>query len=396
MPEAAAQPGQALASTLPPPSVLLVDDRLENLLALESVLGDLGARLVRAGSGAEALKRLLEADFALILLDVQMPELDGFQTATLIRQREKSRRTPILFLTALSTSDQYVFKGYSFGAVDYVIKPFAPEILKAKVGVFLDLFRSHELVRAQSRKLEEVNADLRRSNRELEEFASLASHDLQEPLRKAAAFGKLLKERCASKLDTTESQFLDYALGALERMQGLIHAVLELARLGRQVRKEPVELGKLLDEALLDLGLQLEEVGATVTRDELPRMPADRRLLGRVLQNLIANAVRFRGEKAPRIHVSASRQDSQWVISVKDNGIGIDPKQHEEIFRLFNRAIGPKGAGAGIGLALCRRAIEHQGGKIWVESRAGKGATFRFSIPAETNPSSDGEGGLSL
>lgn len=364
----------------PEASVLLVDDRPENLVALEAVLEDLGARLVRAESGAEALKQALERDFALILLDVQMPGLDGFETATLLRERERSRHTPIVFLTAVSKSEAFIFKGYSFGAVDYMFKPFATEVLRAKVRVFIDLYRAHELVRRQAKRLAAVNGELRRSNRELDEFASLASHDLQEPLRKASAFAKLLKERAAGKLDQEERRFLDYAVGSLERMQGLISGVLEVARLGRDVRKAPVDLEQLLAGVVQDLSLQLEEADAVVTRDVLPTVPADPDLLARVLQNLIGNAVKYRGAERPVIHLSALRRGQDWLFSVRDNGIGIEPKRHEEVFRLFN-GTRSRGAGTGIGLALCRRAIEHQGGKIWVESSPGLGADFRFTLP---------------
>ncbi len=365
------------------PSVLVVDDHPGNLLAVEAVIRDLGVPIVTAASGAEALKFVLEREFAVILLDVQMPGMDGFEAASLIRQREKSRHTPIVFITAVSKSDLFIFKGYSYGAVDYILKPFAPEVLRAKVRVFVDLYRHRELVREQARRLALLNEELQRSNAELEQFASLASHDLQEPLRQATAFGKLLAEKCGSKLDETETKYLEYVVSAMARMQGLIQAVLELARLGQDVRKQEVDLDALLDGVLSDLSLPIEEAHAEVTRDELPRVTADPQLLARVLQNLIINAVKFRAERPSRIHVSARRQGTDWIVSVRDNGSGIEPARHGEIFTLFNgRGAPSRKDGSGIGLALCKRAVERQGGRIWVQSESGRGADFHFSLPS--------------
>ncbi|MBI4423146.1 MAG: hypothetical protein HY554_05435, partial [Elusimicrobia bacterium] len=278
-----------------------------------------------------------------------------------------------------------VYKGYSHGAVDYIVKPFVPDVLRAKVLVFVELFEKTERLRQQARALAELNRELARSNDELEQFAAAASHDLREPLRKVAAFSDLLAASLADRLTESERRYVASIVDGAGRMQRLVDSLLELARLGKgEPRRETVDLGALFDRVLADLLVAVQEAGAAVTRSPLPRVTGDPEMLGRLLQNLISNAVKFRAKAPPEVRVSASREGASWRISVEDNGIGIDPVWHDRLFAMFRRLHGrDRFPGNGLGLALCKKIVERHGGRIWVESEPGRGASFRFTLPAD-------------
>jgi PAS domain S-box-containing protein len=233
--------------------------------------------------------------------------------------------------------------------------------------------------------LAQQTRELARSNAELEQFASIVSHDLQEPLRMVRSFAELLAERYRGRLDPDADEFIGYMVDGAERMQALIQALLEFSRVSTRGRPfSRTDVHEVLVRVLRDLSVSLQEARATVTHDPLPAVMGDSLQLGQLLQNLIGNAVKFRGAEAPRVHVGAERQPGEWVFSVRDNGIGIDPAECERIFRWFERAH-PQGRrpGTGIGLAICKRIAERHGGRIWVESQPGQGSLFCFTIPAE-------------
>jgi signal transduction histidine kinase len=430
-------------------NILLVDDHPANLLALEVVLEDLGQNLVRAASGREALQHLGTTDFAVILLDLHMEGLDGFATAKLIRSRPRCRHTPIIFLTAYEQNDFPAREAYRLGAVDYLVKPLVPEILRAKVLGFVELFQKTEQVKRQGEQLRQMEreeferrlaeeklrqteerfratqqlnaeleqrvrertqaleasnrelareiaerqraaAELMRSNRELEQFAYVASHDLKEPLRKIRIHLQLLERRCRGRLGAEADQYIAYAVDGAARLQALVNDLLAYARVGSR-GKPFAQTGSAaaLGQALVHLQPAVQEQGATVTHGPLPPVWADETQLVQLFQNLVGNAVKFRGPEPPRIHVEARPQGGEWLFSVRDNGIGIAPQYAERIFVLFERLQGAQDAsGTGIGLAICKKIVERHGGKIWVESEPGKGATFRFTLPAHEGLSS--------
>jgi len=246
--------------------------------------------------------------------------------------------------------------------------------------------RAEEALAQQSRELAVQAQDLARSNADLEQFAYVASHDLQEPLRMVANYTQLLARRYKGKLDPDADEFIDYAVDGATRMQRLIEDLLAFSRVGTRGKEvEPVVCQDALDRALANLATATEETGAVITHDALPVVIGDDGQLGQMFQNLIANAMRFRGAEPPRIHVSAERAGNEWTLSVQDNGIGIDPQYADRIFvifqRLHTRAEYP---GTGIGLAICKKIVERHGGRIWVESDGKYGSTFRFTLRAAT------------
>lgn len=247
------------------------------------------------------------------------------------------------------------------------------------IAIVRDITDRHEWEEALARR----SAELEQSNAELQQFAYVASHDLQEPLRMVVSFLQLLKKRYVGKLDSEADEFINFAVDGGIRMQQLIQDLLTYSRVGgRDLALEAVDTATVVDDVVLELRPTIEESRARVTRGRLPKVTADPLQLGRVFQNLIANGLKFHGEKAPRVHVDAEALADTWLFSVKDNGIGIPPDQFDRIFRIFQRLHSQSEyPGTGIGLAICKRIVERHSGRIWVESAAGEGTTFYFTIP---------------
>jgi signal transduction histidine kinase len=240
-------------------------------------------------------------------------------------------------------------------------------------------------VRRAQRLLEQQADDLRRSNRDLEQFAYVASHDLQEPLRKVSSFCQMLERRYKGQLDERADQYIEFAVDGAKRMQLLINDLLAFSRVGRMSDGfVEVAMDGVLADALRNLSAAVEESGAVVTADPLPVVHGERRLLVQLLQNLIGNGIKFRGAEPPRLHVGARREGECWELSVSDNGIGIEPQYAERIFVIFQR-LHPKADydGTGIGLALCKKIVEHHAGAIWLDTDAGSGTVFRWTMPVE-------------
>ena len=236
-------------------------------------------------------------------------------------------------------------------------------------------------------ELEKKTEELIRSNAELEQFASAASHDMREPLRTITGFLRLLSKRYKGKLDEKADEYISFTVDSVNRMDMLLKDMVELSRLGAKAqRQKPVNCNVVLEKAIHDLRSAIEESGAEITYDELPTVVANESQITRLFQNIIGNSIKFRSEEKPEIHVSVEHRDDEWVFSVRDNGIGIDPQFSKRIFVVFQRLhTRDEYEGTGIGLALCKKIVELHGGRIWVESEAGKGSTFYFSLPvAET------------
>lgn len=239
-----------------------------------------------------------------------------------------------------------------------------------------------ELNAELERRVKERTAELQRSNEDLQQFAYIASHDLQEPLRMVASFTQLLSHRYHGKLDQEADEYIQFAVDGAQRMQKLIGDLLSYARLETGDRVfSPVNMNQVVAEAEENLRHSIQECGAEIQVEPLPWVLGDRTKLAQLCQNLLANAIKYRGDQPPRIRVRADRQGRQARFSVEDNGIGIEPEYHEQIFTMFKRLHGPEQQGTGIGLAVCKRIVLRHGGEIGVESAEGRGATFWFTLP---------------
>jgi signal transduction histidine kinase len=265
----------------------------------------------------------------------------------------------------------------------------------ARLGADVDAMRIRILAEVEQLSeatagLERQTEELARSNSDLEQFAYVASHDLQEPLRKVSSFCQLLQKRYSDQLDERANEYINFAVDGAKRMQDLINDLLAFSRVGRTTESfEPVDLGEILDDVVGVLDPAIESAGATVTVGELPVVMGDRRLLGAAFQNLVANALKFRGEAPPTVDISAARGDGadapEWVVTVADNGIGIDPDYGEQIFVIFKRLHGKaEYAGTGIGLALVKKIVEFHGGRVWLDPHPPPGSTFKLALPAGT------------
>jgi two-component system, sensor histidine kinase and response regulator len=378
-------------------NILLVDDQPANLVALEAMLQGLGQNLIRAESGREALKWLLTHEFAVILLDVKMPEMDGFETAALIRQRDKSRHTPILFLTAADNSQNHAVRGYAVGAVDYLIKPVVPEFVRSKVAVFVELAKKSELLRRQTQLLAESEQaalelaetraelvrDLEHKNRELESFSYAVSHDLRAPLRRIDSFSRAILESQSDKLDESGRRYLDRVREASQQMSQLIDDVLYLSRVTRaDLREQDVDLSTLAQ--LILARLQESEPARKVEIKIRPGVivTGDGQLLRIALENLFENAWKFTSKQAEtRIEFGVTQASGEPTYFIRDNGAGFNMTYVDRLFGPFQRlhAHGDF-PGSGIGLATVQRIIHRHGGRVWAEGLVGQGATFQFTL----------------
>ncbi len=403
-----------------PVKILLVDDKKENLLSLQVILANPEYEFIEASSGKEALRILLkDQDFAIILMDVQMPIMDGFETAELIRQSEKLKNVPIIFLTANMNSPEYIFRGYEAGAVDYMIKPLSPDILKAKVSIFAELYKkTHELqvqeehmktlnnfVLAANKELELQNeekerqaAELRTANKELESFAYVSSHDLQEPLRKIQTFATIVLEKEKQNLSENGKYNLQRMQKAADRMQQLIQGLLAFSRTNIDKRKfEYVDLHEIIDDAIIELKEIIDEKNAVIEANELCSAHIIPFQFRQLIINLLSNSLKFsnpgitshivvkskniKGSEIKNERLSPEKDYCQ--ITLKDNGIGFESHFSERIFEVFQKLHSKdEYPGTGIGLAIVKKIVDNHNGVIVATSELKKGATFDIFIPA--------------
>ena len=408
------------------PKILLVDDRDDNLLSIETILEPDGYYFVKAHSGREALKILLkEFDFAIILMDVKMPNLNGFETASLIYEREKLRHIPIIFITANSYGEENVYKGYKAGAVDYIYKPIEPNLLRAKVSVFIDLYKKNRKLLEQEQKLIAINKNLEReirervaseekikelnrqllmniaslesANKDLDRFVFMASHDLQEPLRKMRIFTDRLYLKYKESLDEDAKTYINRIHNSSQRMQTLINDILTFSRLSTEKTAfADTDLNVLARQVITDMEEIVNDKRAEITIEQLPSLYVSPRLIRQLFYNLIRNALKYcKQDTVPVIKIRAeeskiisNKDDMKFVrLFFDDNGIGFDQKYAEEIFGMFKRLhVSSEFEGTGIGLALCKKIVEQHHGYISARSKEGVGSTFIVSLPMKVLP----------
>lgn len=371
-----------IASTPIKGNILVIDDTPANLHLLAEMLSKQGYCVRLSPSASLALKSIQAVPPDLILLDIRMPEMSGYEVCTILKANTSTHDIPIIFLSALQDSIDKV-KAFSVGGADYVTKPFEAAEVLARIEHHLQLQRLRNQLVAQQHQLINQNEELARSNRELEQFAYVVSHDLQQPLQSVTGFVKLILMKSGHSLDIGTQEYLQQILDSGKQMQRLIQDLLTYAKVGKSLKVlEPVDCNAVLTQVLTNLHITILEKQAIVVADTLPIVQGDETQLIQLFQNLIANAIKFVSSNTiPRVKISVQRQAQEWCFGVHDNGIGIAPEQLKRIFEAFHRLNNTRQyPGSGIGLATCKKIVENQEGRIWVESQVGVGTTFYFTL----------------
>lgn len=412
--------------------ILLVDDKPENLFSLKSLLQIHGYETDTALSGEDALKKVLKQDYELIILDVQMPGMDGYEVAEAIGSLSKTRDIPIIFLTAVNIDKRFIAKGYKSGGVEYVTKPFDPELLLLKVKTFNRLYEQqrdlkmiqevlrneaeirkkaqHELerlnlsleetVEARTKELLLLNQGLENRNAELAQYVSLASHDLQEPVRKIITFCRILDDKYLEKMPEAHRD-MQKVIASAERMRTLINDLLNYSKLSADTPFETVDLNDIVTSTLADLEVMVDESNAVVTVQPLPNIDAIPGQMRQLFQNLISNAIKFsKKNTTPSIEIWAEflerlSTDAKPLktgpfvrIHVRDAGIGFDEAYIDKIFTIFQRLHGrSEYEGTGIGLAIVKKIVEKHHGLVGARSLEDSGATFSIVLPVKQTSS---------
>jgi light-regulated signal transduction histidine kinase (bacteriophytochrome) len=402
-----------------PVKILIVDDKKENLLSLQIILADQGYEFVEASSGKDALRILLKnQDFAIILMDVQMPLMDGFETAELIRQSDRLKNVPIIFLTANMNSNEYIFKGYQSGAVDYMIKPLSPEILLAKVRIFTELFKKNMELRIKEEETNSLNSiilkaneelaaqyaaiekhadELKTKNDELQAFTYISSHDLQEPLRKIQTFSNIILTKEYPNMTENGRAKFERILYSTGRMRELIDSLLAFSRTNIGDRKfEKTDLDTIINDVKETLSENILEKRAVITTDFHGLVDIIPFQFTQLMVNLITNSLKFSKTDVPMCIEIKSRvingtelkndkliPELQYChISFRDNGIGFEPAYNDKIFGVFQKLHSrDKYEGTGIGLAIVKKIVENHNGVVSAIGEPMEGAQFHIFIP---------------
>jgi signal transduction histidine kinase len=374
VPEATSVNSAVAARARQPLRILLVEDDPTDielsLCTLQRAGFDTDSSAVQTAD--EFLERVRHTDYDVILADYNLPSWNGMETVEALRR--EGLDIPVIIVSGY-LGELKAVDCIKLGAADYVLKD---TLLRLPDCVRRALRESK--LREENRRSQE---DLARSNRDLEQFAYVASHDLQEPLRMVAAYTQLLSERYKGKLDENADKYIHYAVDGATRMQTLVKDLLAFSRVGRQGREAQLtECSTLVNRALKNLQAAIQESGARVEYADLPSIVADASLLTQVFQNLIGNAIKFRGTEPIVVRITAEKTKQETIFSIADNGIGIASEHSELIFAIFKRLhTREEYPGSGIGLSICKKVIEQHGGRIWVESEPGHGCTFRFTLP---------------
>lgn len=394
--------------------ILIVDDNPINLKVLYVYLKSVGFEVLVAEDGATGLEVVEHNRPNLILLDVMMPGINGFEVCRRLKANPQTKDIPVIFLTALSETVSKV-KGFEVGGVDYITQPIEHEEVLSRVKTHLILRKMRQQLQQQNRDLQaeiryrqqietelqqsrqqlqqhndnlehtvaERTAELATSNQELEHFAYIASHDLRQPLRKIRMCTEYLAEDYKQCFDEQAEQYLSYIFKSTDRMNALIDDLLAYSRVGKlEQTYQAIALETIVRQVIEDFSIEIEEQNATISWENLPTVRVNPSEIRQLFQNLLGNALKFTSDRSPEIKITATQQEQEWVISIQDNGIGIEPQYFQKIFQMFQRLHKiSEYQGTGIGLAICQKVIYGHGGRIWVESELGKGSTFFFTLP---------------
>ena len=372
-----------------PLRVLLVEDSESDaaLIVRHLTMADYDVRWERVETAGQMRAALEQPDWDIVIADYMLPGFDAPAALAILQQTGLD--LPFAVVSG-HIGEETAVALMKAGAHDYLMKNHLARLAPV-VERELGEARMRRERRRGEEKLRLSVQDLARSNAELEQFAYVVSHDLQEPLRMVASYVQLLDERYKDQLDSNAHEFIAYAVDGATRMKRMITDLLTYSRIGKN-GKEIAAVGceAALGQACADLRACITEAAAEISHGPLPTVPGDAAQFTHLFQNLIGNAIKFRSQAPPRVHVSAEQIGEEWVFSVRDNGIGLDPQFADRIFLVFQRLHGREDyPGTGIGLAIARKIVEGRGGRIWVESEPGKGATFRFSVPASHPEAAD-------
>lgn len=363
--------------------IINVDDHEPARYAKTRILSRAGFTVYDASTGNDTLRLVTQHSPDLVLLDVNLPDLSGIEVCRRIKSTPGGSSVIVLQISASAVTPPHAAAGLDGGADAYLLEPVDPDVLVATINALLRLRRAERDLFAANERLKILNSELLRSNEDLQQFAFAASHDLQEPLRSVTSFVTLLERTAAERLTFQEKECLRYIAEGSSRMRALIDDLLRYSQVGqRPVAPQPVDLNAVFHSVLEDLHERISESEASITSGSLPSVNGDEAQLGQVLQNLIGNAIKYaRPGIPPVIHLSATKENEHWLLQVRDNGIGIERDHLDQVFLPFKRLHRKKISGTGMGLAICRRVIEAHGGRIWVDSVAGEGSTFSFTLP---------------
>ncbi len=361
--------------------ILIVEDSDSERELLCEILREEGFEVIGCGSAKEGLELIQEQYFGLAVVDLRLPDLSGTQLLDRIHQMDEDLR--VIIYTGAASYDS-VKEAINLGAFAYVEKLSDPSELLRHVHR-----ACHEQVDRYAADLEEAVAErteeLARSNRELGDFASIVAHDLRTPLLTISGYSQILRDNNEASLNAESIEYLGHIVEAVNRMNRLIEDLLDYSHVGRADDPfQEVDLDGVLAQAEANLKAAIEQSGVKIAREPLPTVPGNATQLLQLFQNLLGNAIKFRGEETPRIQVAATRKDETWQFAVEDNGIGIDPEHRDRVFQVFQQVHGKDFSGTGIGLAICKKITERHGGTIWLDSTPGKGTTFFFTLPSQS------------
>ena len=380
-------------------TILIVDDKPANIFALEKLLERPERFFLDATSGENGLKIALANKIDLIILDVQMPEMDGFEVAKILKSNKRTKDIAILFASAEKKEHHSIMKGFEEGAVDYLSKPLDPEVTRAKVAVLLKIqLQRRELIEKNLSlekadvQIKQLNSELQKNlaqlemvNKELESFSYSISHDLQAPIRILGGHSAILLEDYSDKLDNEGKRLLESIQSNTHKMNDLIHDLLKFSRLGRQeVAKSEIDTEKLVNTIIMEINSSTHHK-AKITVDHLLPIYADHSLVTQVWINLISNAIKYSAKKEnPTVEIGSFKHENEIVNYVKDNGAGFDMLYSDKLFGVFQRLHkSSEFDGTGVGLAIVKRIVSRHGGRVWAEAKPNEGATFYFSLPGK-------------
>lgn len=367
--------------------ILIVDDRPENLYSLESMLADDDKIILKADSGEKALKIAFSEDISLILLDVQMPGMDGFEVAQMLKSTKRTKKTPIIFVTAISKDKKYMLQGLTEGAIDYLFKPLDIDITKAKVETLLKFY-------SQQKELEQKNNELAKLNDEKNYFLGVASHDLRNPLGNIITLASFIEQEGEENLTPNQKNYLDAIINSGRHMLELLNNLLDVSRIESGAMHLQLKHGLITDiiqQSINENKLSAEKKEISLEfsiADNFPQSNFDAIQIQQVLSNLISNAIKYSHNKT-HVEINADIQNNSIVVQIKDQGQGIPLAEQSKLFMPFSRTSVKSTNGeqsTGLGLTIAKKVIEAHGGSIWVNSIVGQGSTFCFSIPLEAVP----------